>query len=182
LHKYLGENQAELIAELGDARPQKLYVYVDQLEHHVERWKAGEDAIFGHEHHPIFDSQLRSNIKRGYIECWLSGGEISAEKADQLGASDLSLLVHYGFDLAAGVCSGFVTVARSVENFGVSVARGVAKFLRISYSAFFDEKYMREVAKIYAGSEIESWQKKGRLTEQEVPELKRDIESPYAVE
>jgi len=182
LHNYLDDNRAQLVAKLGDERAQKLCEYVDQLEHHTRGWKASEPAIFRHKHHLITDSQLRSSIKQGTIEYWLRSGKISAVKADQLKESNISLLAYYGFDVVRGICSGSSTVARSVKNLSVSIAKGAGKALRVSYSAFFDEEYMRNFAKTYANHEIDSWQKSGRLTEQEANEFRQDMEAPDAAE
>jgi len=182
LHGFIDDNRAQLLAKLGDERVRRLYEYIGQLEHHSERWKGSEPAIFRHRHRLIIDSQLRSNIKRGFIEYWLRSGKISAGRAEQLEESNLSLLAYYGFDLARGTYYGLATVAYSVKKLGVSIAKGVAKALRVFYSAFFDEKYLRKVARTYVNSEVDSWQKSGRLTEQEANKLREDMEAPDATE
>jgi len=182
LHSHLEDNLAQLVAKLGDERIRRLYEYVGQLEHHTEGWKTSEPAIFRHRHRLIIHSQLRSNIRRGFIEYWLRSGKISAERAEQLAESNLSLLAYYGFDLTRGIYSAFATFARSVRNLGASIAKGAGKAVRVFYSSFFDEKYLREVARTYVNSEVDSWQKSGRLTEQEASKLRENMETPDAVE
>jgi len=182
LHSYLDDCRAQLAALLGLERTQRLYEYVAQLEYHTREWKASEPAILRHKHRLITDSKLRSSIRRGLIEYWLRSGKISAEKADQLQDSSLALLAYYGFDLVRGICSGFSTAARSVKNLSVSIAKGAAKALRVSYSAFFDEEYLREFAKTHVTHQIDSWHKSGRLTEREANEFRQNMESPDAAE
>jgi hypothetical protein len=182
LHNYLDDNRTKLVAKLGTERVQSLCEYIGQLEHHTRLWKASEPAILRHKHRLITDSQLRSSIRRGFIQYWLRSGKISEEKAEQLEESNLSLLAYYGFDLVRGICSGFSTAARSIKRINVSIVKGVAKAARVSYSAFFDEKYMCEFAQTSVNREIDHWQESGRLTIKEATEFRQDMEAPEAAE
>jgi len=182
LRSYLQNNQAELLASLGKARVARLYYYVEQLEQHTKAWKESEPAVFSHRYRLLTDTQLRQSIKLGFIDSWQRQGRISSAKAQQLHASDLRFTGYLGWNLARGIYSGLSSIALWLKNLTLRGIGYVAWSLRLGYSAFFREDYLREIAGSYVNQNIDNWQKSGRLTESEAKELRQDLQLPAAVE
>ncbi|MFC2009493.1 hypothetical protein ACFLT3_01035 [Chloroflexota bacterium] len=182
LRKYLADNHQGLLISLGKLDTERLYYYANQLEHHTKVWKASEPAIFSHRQDIITDPQLRNNIRWGFVEHWYKSGQITTERAIKIQDSDLLFIRYLGFALLKDILLAFGTFTSSLKNMVRKVSKAIAKSLRMVYSAFFDESYLRSVSKLYVLENIDSWQKSERLTKSEADKLREDVESPVAEE
>jgi len=182
LRKYLADNHQELLISLGELDTERLYYYVNQLEHHTKLWKTSEPAIFSHRQNLITDPQLKDNIKRGFVEYWYRDGQITTERASKIQDSDLLFICYLGFALLRSTLLAFSTFANSMKHLVSKAFKAIAKSLRMVYSAFFNEGYLRRVSKLYVMENINSWQNSGRLTESEAGKLRKDAQSPVAEE
>jgi len=182
LHRYLSDNQDELVAWLGETRAQMLQHNVERLQYHTMAWKSSEPAIFSHRHHILTDSRLRSCIRRGFVEHWYRKGRIPAEKAKLLRNSNLRFTWYLSLDISRSIFSGAGIIIRSAISFGIRIANYLFLALRFLYVAIFREAELRQIAETYINGEINSWHKAGRLTDAEAKELRQDMDSPAVLE
>ena len=182
LGKYLSQNHPQMTARLGEERVQRLSQNVEQLQYHTKAWKSSEPAVFTHKHCLLTDAEMRSDIRKGFAEHWHKSGRISASKAQMIEKSGLRFSIYICFDLSRSIVSGIVTVARAVKGFSLRFARLAAFALRLLYSAFFDDTFLKEIAKSHVNECIDSWQKTERLTDEEADRLRERGQSPAITE
>jgi hypothetical protein len=182
LHKYLEENETDLINALGETRFLDLTYNVRQLEYYTRMWKSSELAVFRHGSRIITDSQLREGIKRETVENWHRMGLISTERAQSLLRSNLLIGLYLGFYVLRGLLLGSITVVQSIAKMILNALLGVVTGVRLVFGAFFHEEYLRNMAVSYVDGEVDSWHKSGRLTDAEAYEIRRGMESPEVLE
>ena len=174
LQSYIRNNWNGLIDKLGTERFHQLESDIRQLEYHTKAWKSSEPAIFSHKHRLLTDSQLRTNIRKGFAEHWLKTGQISAETAHKIEQSNLRFGGYLCRDYAKSIFSGMGTLARSAGRGIRRFADTIVTALHLSYSALFNEKYLLQFSESNVNERIDSWQKAGRLTDEEAEALRRD--------
>ncbi len=182
LHEYLEINRVDIINEFGETRFQHLLANIQQLEYYTKRWKSSELAVFRHRSRVITDSQLISTIRSDTVENWYRTGRISAKTGNILLSSYLLFSLYVDFYLIKRTSLGLVTVILSITGVIRNALFGIYTAVRLIFSAFIKEEYLRYMALSYVSSEVDDWQKSGRLTESEAQELRRDMRSPEVVE
>ncbi len=182
LRRYLADNHASIIEKIGTERMELLEYYVDQLRHHTQVWKSSEPAIFTHKHRLLTDSRLRSNIRKGFAEYWFKCGHISAEKAQSIERSALHFMLYWHLDFWRNVIEGVGIIGRSIGSFVSNFAQSVKLSLRVLWSAFFDDAYLKDFAQLYVSERIDEWQASKRLTAEEADVLRDRIQSPNITE
>lgn len=182
LHKYVDGNRVELVDRLGEDRVQTLNGYVEQLEYFTRAWKESEPAIFSHRHRLITAPLLRAKIRQGLIDYWQITGRISAEKAEHLKTSRLRFFGYASWDFARELCSLPLSIPGSLKKLGQRLIQTVTWSLRLFYYALFSENRLREETERFVNQNIDDWQNSGRLTEAEVAQLRKDVQSPSSAE
>jgi hypothetical protein len=182
LRDYLAANQAGLIAKLGRPRFQRLLHNAHQLEHHSTMWKTSEPAVLRNRSRLLVDPRVRQRVRSELVDSWRGRGRISGRTAERLLRSNLLFAGYLGFSTLTAIALGLLTLAQSIGGMIVNLLSGLAFAGRFVLGAFFNEEYLRRTAISHVDRELSGWRELGRLSDSEVNELRREMESPAAVE
>ncbi len=160
----------------------RLDEYVEKMEFHTLGWKSSEAAVFTHKHRLITDSQLRSKVRKGYAEHWEKTGRISKEKAAAIEKSGPRFCGYLAFDLSRSAVLGAKVTVRSMGSFIKTFGQSVILALRLVWSAFFNDRFIREFTENYVDEKIDDWKNSQRLNDEEVANLRERVSSPAMAE